>query len=116
MLSSTELNFEQISALDPDLIVGISSGMTDEEYATLSEIAPTIAQSAEYIDYGVPWQEARSSTGQATGHLRRGRGARRRRRGRRSPHVAAAHPEWEGLEAAIGYVLSGDRDRRLRQR
>jgi iron complex transport system substrate-binding protein len=28
VLPLTELNFEQISALDPDLIVGISSGMT----------------------------------------------------------------------------------------
>ena len=41
VLASTELNFEQIAALEPDLIIGVSSGMTDTEYATLSQIAPT---------------------------------------------------------------------------
>src|SRR5215218_2340246 len=42
VLSSSELNYEQIRALDPDLIVGLTSGMTEEEYGTLSQIAPTI--------------------------------------------------------------------------
>lgn len=41
ILPPTELNFEQIAGLEPDLIVGVSSGMTREEYDTLSEIAPT---------------------------------------------------------------------------
>ena len=55
VLPSTELNFEQIAALDPDLIVGVGSGMTDTDYATLSKIAPTLAQPGDYIDYGTPW-------------------------------------------------------------
>ncbi|MEZ5252074.1 MAG: ABC transporter substrate-binding protein [Ilumatobacteraceae bacterium] len=54
VLSSTELNFEQIAALEPDLILGIASGMTDSDYATLSAIAPTVAQPADYVDYGTP--------------------------------------------------------------
>ena len=105
VLPSTELNFEQISSLDPDLIVGISSGMTDQEYATLSEIAPTIAQSGEFIDYGVPWQEATLVTGEATGHLAEAEALVADIEGQ-IQEVADAHPEWEGLEAAIGYVLS----------
>jgi iron complex transport system substrate-binding protein len=67
VLPANALNFEQIAALDPDLIIGISSGMTEQEYATLSAIAPTVAQSGEYIDYGVPWQEQTRVIGRALG-------------------------------------------------
>lgn len=67
VLPAAEINFEQIAALQPDLIVGVSSGMTEEEYRTLSDIAPTLTQSAEFVDYGMPWQEALSMIGDAVG-------------------------------------------------
>lgn len=67
VLPSEALNFEQIAGLRPDLIIGVYSGMAQEEYATLSEIAPTIAQSDEFIDFGVPWQEQTRVVGQALG-------------------------------------------------
>jgi iron complex transport system substrate-binding protein len=105
VLPSTELNFEQISALDPDLIVGISSGMTDQEYATLSEIAPTVAQSGDYIDYGVPWQEAQRVIGEATGHLAEAEALVADVEGHVQA-IAEENPEWDGLEAAIAYVLT----------
>lgn len=60
-----QLNFERIAALEPDIIIGTYSGMTREDYDTLSEIAPTIPQSGDYIDYGMPWQEATISIGRA---------------------------------------------------
>ena len=82
VLAADELNFEQISTLEPDLIVGLSSGMTEADYATLSQIAPTLPQSGDYIDFGMPWQEAQIAA------------------------AAAAHPEWAGQEAAVSYVLS----------
>lgn len=67
VLPANALNFEQIAVLNPDLIIGISSGMTEQEYATLAAIAPTIAQSDAYIDYGVPWQEQTRVIGAALG-------------------------------------------------
>jgi len=67
ILPSAELNFEQIAALQPDLIVGIYSGMTEDEYRTLSAIAPTVAQSADYVEFGVPWQEQTRVIGRAVG-------------------------------------------------
>lgn len=67
VLPAGDLNFEQIAALKPDLIVGISSGMTDEQYATLSKIAPTLAQPDEYVDFGTPWQEQTRLIGRAVG-------------------------------------------------
>lgn len=57
VLSAAELDYEKIALLEPDIIVGISSGMTKKEYDLLSEIAPVIAQPGNYIDYGTPWQE-----------------------------------------------------------
>ncbi len=68
VLASNELNFEEIAALDPDLIVGVSSGMTEEEYETLSKIAPTLAQSGDFVDYGMPWQDRTLLIGSALGH------------------------------------------------
>lgn len=67
VLSPAELDYEKIALLEPDVIVGISSGMTEKEYSLLSEIAPVIAQSAEYIDYGTPWQEETRRLGKVFG-------------------------------------------------
>ncbi|GAB4548495.1 MAG: iron-siderophore ABC transporter substrate-binding protein [Anaerolineae bacterium] len=61
------LNYEAILALKPDVIAGTISGITQEEYEKLSQIAPTVAQSAEYIDFGVPWQEVTRIAGAITG-------------------------------------------------
>ena len=105
MLPGTELNFEQITALDPDLIVGLSSGMTEDEYATLSAIAPTIAQSDEYIEYGVPWDVGTRVIGQAVGKAAEAEALITDVQDEIAA-VAAAHPEWAGQEVAVGYVLS----------
>lgn len=61
------LNFEKIASLKPDLILGIYSGMTDKDYETLSGIAPTVAQTDDYVDYGVPWQDMTRTVGRALG-------------------------------------------------
>ncbi len=71
VLPDTEFNFERIDALRPDLIIGAYSGMTGNEYETLSEIAPTVAQSGEYVEYGTPWQEMTRTIGQALGKRER---------------------------------------------
>jgi iron complex transport system substrate-binding protein len=62
-----ELDFERIAALQPDLIVATHSGITEEEYNTLANIAPTLAQTAEYPDFGMPWQEQTILIGRAVG-------------------------------------------------
>lgn len=61
------LEFERIAALAPDLILGINSGLTQEEYDRLSGIAPTIAQAPGYADYGAPWQTITTTVGAALG-------------------------------------------------
>jgi iron complex transport system substrate-binding protein len=61
------LDLEQVAALAPDLILGINSGLTPDEYERLSGIAPTVAQPAEYADYGAPWQTITTTVGTALG-------------------------------------------------
>lgn len=62
-----ELNYETIAALAPDLIVATHSGITEDEYTTLSQIAPTLAQTGDVPDFGMPWQAQTKLIGQALG-------------------------------------------------
>jgi iron complex transport system substrate-binding protein len=41
--------------------------MTETDYELLSQIAPTVAQPGEFIDYGTPWDVALEVTGRAVG-------------------------------------------------
>jgi ABC-type Fe3+-hydroxamate transport system substrate-binding protein len=61
------VNFEAILALQPDLIVAVYSGITQEEYDLLSQIAPTLAQPDGYGDFTIPWQVSTQFIGAALG-------------------------------------------------
>ncbi|MEL6406524.1 MAG: ABC transporter substrate-binding protein [Chloroflexota bacterium] len=63
----SNLNYEAILELEPDLISAVSAGLTEEEYETLSQIAPTLTQTGDYINFGMPWQEATQMIGDALG-------------------------------------------------
>jgi iron complex transport system substrate-binding protein len=95
-----ELNFEAIAALDPDLILGLYSGITEEEYQTLSVIAPTVTQTDEYIDFGMPWQETTRTIGAALGRAERAEELVAEVEGLFDA-ARDAHPEWEGLSLVI---------------
>ena len=58
---------EKVAALAPDLIIGQYAGITEKEYELLSKIAPTVAQSGDYADYGMPWDEMALNIGTAVG-------------------------------------------------
>ena len=51
----------------PDLIIAINAGLKKGDYDNLSQIAPTVAQSGDYIDFGMPWDEQTMLVGQALG-------------------------------------------------
>lgn len=61
------INTEAIAALQPDLILGAYSGMTAEEYETLSKIAPTIAMPEGDVAFGTAWQDSTRLIGEALG-------------------------------------------------
>ncbi|GAA3556743.1 iron-siderophore ABC transporter substrate-binding protein [Nonomuraea rosea] len=110
--------FEKIAALKPDLILGLYSGLTKEQYETLSKIAPTVAQPKEYIDYGIPWQELTKRVGTAVGKAAEA-GKLVADVEARFTQVQKDHPEFKGqtgLMATLyeGYFVFGSQDPRAR--
>ncbi|MFG1917562.1 iron-siderophore ABC transporter substrate-binding protein [Micromonospora sp. NPDC048898] len=68
VLTNTDgIQFEKVAALRPDLILGVYSGLTSEDYAKLAKIAPTVAQPKDSVDYGVSWQDVTRTVGTAVG-------------------------------------------------
>lgn len=63
--NSSEPPIEAIAALAPDVIIAPYSGLTEDEYATLSNIAPVVA----FPDrpWFATWQQVVAMTGQALG-------------------------------------------------
>ncbi|WP_010542486.1 iron-siderophore ABC transporter substrate-binding protein [Dietzia alimentaria] len=61
------INTEAIAAIEPDLILGAYSGMTEEEYEILSKIAPTVAMPEGDVAYGTAWQDSTRLIGEALG-------------------------------------------------
>lgn len=67
-----QLDFERIAALEPDLIIAQYSGMTAADYATASQLAPVVAQSGDFPDFGMPWQDTTRAIAAALGRPGRG--------------------------------------------
>ncbi|WP_033339637.1 iron-siderophore ABC transporter substrate-binding protein [Catenuloplanes japonicus] len=119
VLTDTDgIQVEKVAALRPDLIIGIYSGMTAEEYATLSKIAPVVAAPKGSIDYGVSWQDLTRSVGKAVGRSAQTeeiiKGVEDRFAAER-----AAHPEFAGASGMMattweGYYVYGPDDPRGR--
>ncbi|GAA1347315.1 iron-siderophore ABC transporter substrate-binding protein [Falsarthrobacter nasiphocae] len=59
------INFDALAKATPDLIVGVYSGMTKEDYEKLSKIAPTIAYPE--VAWGTSWQDSLTIVGKALG-------------------------------------------------
>jgi iron complex transport system substrate-binding protein len=96
------LNYEAILALAPDLISAVDSGITQDEYNALSQIAPTIAQSADYIDFGSPWQVTTRTIGAAVGKLDEAEALIARVEGRFA-EAREQNPQFEGKEIVVAY-------------
>ncbi|GAA2801132.1 iron-siderophore ABC transporter substrate-binding protein [Kribbella solani] len=112
------LQFEKIAALRPDLIVGLYSGISADDYKKLTAIAPTVAQPVGVPDYGVSWQVVARTVGQAVGKARQAddlvRGIEQR-----FAEVRSKHPEFKGKSALIaspyeGFFVFGSQDPRSR--
>jgi iron complex transport system substrate-binding protein len=102
VVSGQEINFEAVAAQRPDLIIGINAGLKKADYDRLSKIAPTVAQSGEYIDFGMPWDEQTLLVGKALG---READAQRVVDDVEAEFEAfrAAHPEFAGKSAVLAY-------------
>ncbi len=93
-------HFEKIAALEPDLIIGLYSGMTARDYTTLSAIAPTVAQPSGYADFAAPWDVITRMAGQALGREKQADDLVKRVQAQFAD-ARAAHPQWAGRTVAI---------------
>lgn len=98
--------FERIAALQPDLILALYSGLKQEEYDLLTQIAPTVAQPAAYADYGIPWQELTITAGKAVGQEKRAQALVTEVEAKLA-QVRANHPQFEGATAVVATPYQG---------
>jgi iron complex transport system substrate-binding protein len=63
--TNTEIPFEAIVGVKPDVILAPYSGITEDDYKTLSAIAPTVAYPE--TPWGTSWQDVTLITGRALG-------------------------------------------------
>ncbi|MGH9214295.1 MAG: iron-siderophore ABC transporter substrate-binding protein [Acidimicrobiales bacterium] len=103
---STALNVEAVAAQRPDLILAVYSGITEEDYDQLSGIAPTVAQPAAHVDYGVPWDELTLTVGQVVGRTDE---AEELVEDIEASFAAArdAHPEFDGATSVVATPYEG---------
>ncbi|MFC7958354.1 iron-siderophore ABC transporter substrate-binding protein [Rhodococcoides kroppenstedtii] len=94
------IQFEKVSALEPDLIIGTNAGMSADDYARLSAIAPTVAHSDPDSPYFEPWDQQVRTIGAAVGKPDEAdalvRGVEDRYR-----DAAAQHPEFADTKAVF---------------
>ncbi|MFD3523368.1 iron-siderophore ABC transporter substrate-binding protein [Streptomyces sp. NPDC058653] len=97
---------EKIAALRPDVILALYSGLTKEQYTTLSKIAPVVAQPKEYRDFGIPWQKQTETVGTLLGKADEAKKIVADTE-RTIADAAAAHPEFKGATAAAATAYEG---------
>ncbi|MFN4000951.1 ABC transporter substrate-binding protein [Microcella sp.] len=99
-----DIPYEEIAAAAPDVILAQYSGITQEQYDTLSAIAPTVA----YPDqpWTTPWRDVISITGTALG-LEAEADAVLAGIDAELAEAAAAHPEFAGLTLATAWDVGG---------
>ena len=94
------LDFEAINNADPDLILAVYSGISQEEYEQLSEIAPTLAYTTEA--WATTWQDMTLDNAKALGKEKEAQELVSRVEAL-IEEKSAAHPELSGLTAAYCY-------------
>jgi iron complex transport system substrate-binding protein len=102
VVAGQEINFEAVAAQRPDLIIAINAGLKNNAYDRLSRIAPTVAQSGSFIDFGMPWEDQTLLVGRALGREAQ---ARKLVADVKAKFAATRreHPEFAGKTAILAY-------------
>lgn len=66
-LGTTEINYEALAALEPDLILNTRSDGSTATHETLSKIAPTVGPPPGAVAFGTGWREQMRTVSQALG-------------------------------------------------
>ncbi|WP_017598377.1 iron-siderophore ABC transporter substrate-binding protein [Nocardiopsis lucentensis] len=96
-----DIDFEAVIELEPDVILAPWSGITQEQYDILTDIAPTVAYAEEA--WNAEWDEQIEVIGQALGRPEQAQGLIEDIEGRFAA-VAEEHPEFE--ELVFSYVYT----------
>jgi iron complex transport system substrate-binding protein len=99
-------NYEAITALEPDLILALYIDVDDTAYGLLSAIAPTVVRTADYPDFGMPWQETTRLVGQVLAQPDRAE-EMIADVDQLFEEAAGAHPEFAGKTAAVAEQFEG---------
>ena len=97
----TAIPFEEILALEPDLILAPYSALTGQEYERLSQIAPVVAWKDAV--WSGSWQDITLTIGKALGQQSRAQELVDAT-GARIAALAAEHPEFKGKTFTIGWA------------
>ncbi|NDW01126.1 iron-siderophore ABC transporter substrate-binding protein [Salipiger sp. PrR002] len=101
-----EVSIETVASLTPDLIVASGSGISQDEYALLSQIAPVLMQDPAYSTYGSPWDVELQRIARATGTEDRAKQLLAQVR-ERFTTFREAHPDWQGQSAVCAWHDGG---------
>ena len=96
--------YEELVEAAPDVILAPYSGITEEQYELLSEIAPTVAY--EDQPWTTPWREVITTVGTALGKSAEAQGVLDDLDAELAAQ-AEAHPELEGLTVAAVWDVAG---------
>lgn len=97
-----EIDFEAIAAERPDVIFAIYETIDQQTYDRLSQIAPTVIQSADYADEATPWDVQLLTTGTALGKESEARDLVAQVQGR-IDEAKTANPEFEGKTLVVDF-------------
>jgi iron complex transport system substrate-binding protein len=101
----TDIPYERLLALDPDVILAPYSGLTQEQYDRLSAIAPTIAYAK--APWAGSWQDITLTVGRALGKSAEAQAVVDGVNARFAA-AAAAHPGFKGKSFTFGSLWVGD--------
>lgn len=96
---------DEIAALEPDLIIGTNSGMSEEDYDRLSAIAPTVAYPE--TPWSTPWRDSVEIVGEAIGRPEQAQQAIADTEAAIEA-TAAEYPQLEGTTFAWGWFTPTD--------
>ena len=113
--STDGLNWEQIKAFKPDVILDVRSKNDEKTYKRLSQIAPTVygpKNSKDYQPYQIPWRDQQRQVAKALGRVKEGEEAIKKTE---KAIKDAQDPLYRGLKGAFvakfaeyGVYLPGD--------
>lgn len=103
--TSDDLPYENILNLEPDVILAVNSGVTDDQYSRLSDIAPTVAYPGEA--WQTSWEDQTTIVGEALGR------SEQAEKLVDDTHqlivdAKAEHPEFEGKTIAFASGTTGE--------